>query len=71
MDDPEALIAGLQRNNSNNNGNDNNNGEGGAGDGGNKKKKKKVKKSNTVERTIENRSVISLIDWCCNSVTNQ
>lgn len=59
MDDPEALIAGLQRNNSNNNGNDNSN----AGDGANKKKKKKVKKSNTVERTIENRSVISLIDW--------
>lgn len=59
VDDPEALIAGLQRNNSNNN--DNSNGEIGAGDGANKKKKKKVKKSNTVERTIENRLVISLL----------
>jgi hypothetical protein len=55
MDDPEALIAGLQKNNNAGNGNDNSNGESGGGDGAGKKKKKKAKKSNTVERTIENR----------------
>ena len=44
MDNPEALIAGLQKNNNAGNG------ESGGGDGVGKKKKKKAKKSNIYGR---------------------